>query len=170
MRKSAIISIIVLATVAAPWAASAENCEYHNFRLDYGSFAFLDVPLEDYDVCWEFTKTIGTLNGRLVTCMLYDETYCEPGYCIGRTSDDIWTDGWTGMWARKYYSLIETEMGNLDLREWSWIDSEFRLETGISKVIGGTGAFEEAFGAFSYFPGSPGNPNLFRYKGYVCTL
>lgn len=161
MRRSAIILAMVLVGAAVPWAASAQDCKYYSFKIDIESFAFLDEPIAPYDLCWEFSKTVGALNGRYVACV-----FLPPEFV---SSDDIWGDGWHQLEAWKFYSLVETKAGNVEIREWTWFDNDFGNETGMAKVIGGTGAFEGAFGTLSFKPGFPNRSGLFPVEGFICT-
>ena len=168
MRYTLVVLVLALAAAVAPWSAVAEDCTYHNYKIDVDSFAFLDEPIAPYDLCWEFTKVVGTINGRNVTCVFFAEL-CGPMGCIGRTSDEIWGDGWTDVRAWKFYTWYETNSGVLETRDWSWIDADSGNETGFTKVIGGDGAFAGASGYLSYSPDYPNRLDTFRFKGHICT-
>ena len=104
---------------------------------------------------------MGTLNG----------TY---GYCVDFatfvSSDTIFGDGWTQIETEKYDSWVVTKKGTLDMRQWSWWDGDFFVETGFAKVIGGAGGFEGAFGSLLWYPRWPDRGNFpLPLEGYICT-
>ena len=159
MRKSLVISLLVLMGAAGAWNAQAQDCRYHNIKLDTSSFAFIE-PIAPYDACWEFAKVTGTLGDRWVSCVLNEQA--------PRTSNEIWGDGWVQLEANKFLSFLETRDGVVEIREWSWLDYDVFGEAGLAKIIGGTGAFENAFGTLFYMPFVPFGTKFFPVEGYIC--
>jgi hypothetical protein len=159
MRKSLVITLLVLVGVAMPSVAAAQDCQYHNLKLDFKSFRLID-PIGSYDRCLEVSKVVGTLNGSYIACWHFDE-YIPSSEIFGDDVDNIV--------AEKYYSWISTKKGDLEFIEWAWFDEEFGLENGFAKVTGGTGDFEGAFGSLSYTPRFPNLGPVVWFEGYICT-
>ena len=127
MKKSLVVTLLVLIGVAVPWAATAQDCQYHNFKIDLKTFAFLDEPIPPYEACWEYTKVVGTLGGHYVNCFMGEVS-----------STEIFQEeyGWEeGIIANKLFGFFETRRGTLFLREWNWVDSEFGNGTVFEVVI-----------------------------------
>ena len=102
MKKSLVVTILVLIGAVAPWAATAQDCKYHNAKVDFSAGAPFDS--EDYDFCFDGAKLVGTLNGTYGYCVNFD-TFL--------TSDSIFGDGWTQVETGKYDSWVETQKGRL---------------------------------------------------------
>jgi len=85
------------------------------------------------------------------------------------TSESLFGDGFDLIETGVYDSWIETKKGTLEMREWSWYDGNFGVETGFAKIIGGTGAFEGAFGSLLWYPRWPDASGFaFPFEGYIC--
>jgi len=151
--------VILLALFALP--ALALDCDNHHIIVNADTLTFLDEPIEPYDACWEL-RVVGTINGRNVNCGFYSEL-CGPYGCFGRTSDEIWGDGWIEFAAWKVYGWFESEKGVIETREWLWFDLGSGMEAGVVRIIGGSGDFEGASGFLSYSAGYP-NREKFHYK------
>ena len=153
--KSFLIAVL-LVLFTAP--AIAQDCKYHNLKLDFKSYEEPDPG--DYDVCYRFNKVRGTLTGIFTSCKHDGEWY---------TTDDVWGDGST-LELGKYYSTFETPDGDLELRDYVFADSEFLgTESGFSTVIGGTDAFYGAFGNLMISEPMPDWKPFFELKGVICT-
>lgn len=147
----------ILSVLLMPLANA--DCNYHTVKLWFSSFEVIE-PTNDFDICLEFGKVTGTLNGRYVACLYFSDW--------DFTSDDIWADGVDSVGLGKYYSYIETKAGMLEFVE--WIYASQGGEGGISPVTGGTGAFEGANGSLK--PGSyigATAAHFFPLDGWVCT-
>jgi hypothetical protein len=160
MKKSLIIAMLVVVGVAVPQVAAAQDCQYHKVKLDFRSASWLDPPIAPYDACLELSKVTGTLNGSYLVCFFFAEFI---------PSDAIYGDGFTQIEAEKYYSWITTKDGQVEFIEWAWWDGDFGLETGFSKVMGGTGDFENTFGSLSWTPRFPNLGPVVWFEGYICT-
>lgn len=160
MRKSLIIALLVLVGAAFPTVAAAQDCQYHNVKIDFSSRTWIDPPMEPFEYCFEVSKVVGTLNGSYLVCFNTADFI---------SSDTIYGDGIKVVEASKYYSSIKTKNGHIDFIEWSWYDGEFGLETGFLKVMGGSGAFEKAFGSLSWTPRFPNLGPVVWFEGYICT-
>jgi hypothetical protein len=161
MRKSLIITLLVLVGAAVPSVAPAQECQYHNVKIDYGSANWLDEPMAYYDACLEVGKVVGTLNGSYLVCF-YDVDV--------KPDSEIFGNGFDQILAVKYYTWLSTKKGDIEFIEWGWYDGDFGLETGFSKVTGGTGNFEDAFGTLSWPPRFPNlGKGIVVYEGYICT-
>lgn len=126
-----------------------------------GTSPATEFESEDYDFCIDGAKLVGTLNGTYGYCVNFD-TFL--------TSDFIFGDGWTQIETGKYDSWVETKKGTLEMREWSWYDGDFGVETGFAKVIGGTGVFEGKVGPLLCYPRWPDRSNFgLPLEGYICT-
>ena len=159
MRKSLIVTLLVLVGAAVPSVVPAQECQYQNFKVDYRSSRFLEEPIEDYDFCLA-SKVVGTLNGTYLVCWYSDNAI---------PSSDIYGDSFNLVQTVKYYSWISTKKGDISFIEWGWYDDDFGLETGLSKVTGGTEDFEDAFGTLSWPPRFPNLGGMVVYEGYICT-
>ena len=159
MKKALVVTILVLMGAAAPWAVTAQDCQYHNAKIDFSTGEAIDPG--DYDFCFDGAKLVGTLNGTYGYC-INDDTFVS--------SDTIFGDGWTQIETEKFESWVVTKTGTLVLREWAWYDGDFGVESGFAKVTGGTGAFEDAFGILPWSPRWP-DRSTFAYplEGYICT-
>jgi hypothetical protein len=160
MRRSVIVTLVVLAIAVVPSIAAAADCQYHNVKFEFKSAAWLDPPIAPYDACLHLGKIVGTLNGEYLVCFYFADFI---------PSDDIYADGFFQIEAEKYYSWISTKKGDITMIEWAWIDWDFGLETGFAKVVGGTGDYENAFGSLSYTPRFPNLDPVVWLEGYVCT-
>jgi len=159
MRKSLIVTLMVFVVAALPWAATAQDCQYHNAKIDFSTGA--NFESEDYDFCFGGAKLVGTLNGTYGYCGNFD-TFVS--------SDTIFGDGWEQILTSKYDTWVETNKGTLEMRDWSWYDGDFGVETGLVKVIAGTGAFEGAFGQLLWYPTWPNRGNFDNpLQGFICT-
>jgi len=159
MRKSLIVTLLVVAGAAVPWVASAQDCRYQKVKADMTTFTYLDSPIAPYDLCWEI-NVAGTLNGTYVGCIYFNE---------GIPSSDIYGDGYTQIQATKYYSWISTKHGEVQFVEWSWLDWDSFNEAGFGIVVGGTGRFEDASGSMYYTPRFPNAGPVVFFEGYICT-
>lgn len=153
----------LLALLAVP--VIAQDCDKHHIIFKMNSFAWLDVPLAPYDLCWEL-KMVGTINGRFIGCV-YGQDICGPYGCYGRTSQEIYGDGWTEVASVTMYGRYELKNGVFETQEWIWRDTDSGMEAGIAKIVGGAGAFEGAIGFFSGGTGYP-NSEQFHFKGQIC--
>lgn len=164
MKKSLVVTLLVLMGAAVPWAAAAlevEDCQYHNAKLDVSTGTLNFDPPGDYDFCLEGAKLVGTLNGTYTSCVDFD-TFVS--------SDTIFGDGWTQIETAKYDSWVETKKGTLVMSEWSWWDGDFGVETGFAKVISGSGVFEGKVGSLLWHPIWPGSGKFdLPLEGYICT-
>jgi len=162
MRKSLIVALSILMGAALPWtAAAAQDCQYHNVKLDFTSST--PIPPGSYDFCLGGMKATGTINGTYEYCW-YDDLV---------PSEEIFSpsDGVTNVLAIKYYSRIVTKKGIVDFVEWMWQDNLFGAEYGMSRVVGGTGDFEGMLGTFYGTPRYPltGQVFVWALNGYICT-
>ena len=160
MKRLIMIALLTVAVVSLASTAVAADCQYQTFKVDYGSSTTLDPPIVPYDVCLDVGKVVGTLNGSYLVCWSLADQIPSP---------DIYADDFPQIFAVKYYTRISTKKGDIDFVEWGWYDGDFGLETGFSKVIGGTGEFENAFGTLSWPPRYPNLGGSVVYEGYVCT-
>ena len=166
MKKSVIVTLLVFVGAALPWAATAQevmyvDCKYHNAKVDYSTGAPL-APWGDFDECFDGAKVVGTLNGTYGYCVDYD-TFLTSAFIFG----DIYEQIETG----KYESWVVTKKGTLEMREWSWFDGDFGVETGFAKVIGGTGVFEGKAGPLLWYPRWPDRSGFaVPFEGYICTV
>jgi hypothetical protein len=160
MRKHLTVTLLVIAIVTLPSIVAAQDCQYHNVKLDFTSASWLAEPIGDFDACLEVSKVVGTLNGSYLTCFYNADFIPSP---------DIYGDTFPQIFAEKYYSWISTKKGEIEFVEWAWYDGDFGLETGFAKVIGGDGDFTNAFGSLSYMPRFPNLGPVLYLEGYVCT-
>ena len=160
MRKILVVTFLVFVGAALAAAAVAQDCRFHNAKLDFRFGTFVENP-EPFDFCFEGIKVSGTLNGHYKVCFFEDDLI---------PSDQIYLlDGYPQIEAEKLYSWIFTDKGDVEFIEWAWYDGDFGLETGFSKVIDGTGDYESAFGTLSWTPRFPNLGPVNRLKGYICT-
>ena len=162
LTKLALVPLLALLAFPA-WAL---ECENHHMTNPVDSFAPLDEPIGPYDACWEF-RVIGTVNGRTVICGFIHEL-CGPYGCIGRTSDEIWGDGWIEFAAWKVYGRYETDKGVFETIEWTWRDRYSGMESSVARIVDGTGDFEGASGFLSGGLTYP-NTNKYTLRGQICT-
>lgn len=157
-----IIRCALLVLVAFGMAAygAAADCQYQNFKVDYGSAISVDPPIAPFDVCLDVGKVVGTLNGSYLVCWSFADQ---------KPSSDVYGDDYTQIFAVKYFTWITTKKGSIEFIEWGWYDGDFGLESGFSKAIGGTGDFENAFGTLSWPPRFPNFGSSVVYEGYICT-
>lgn len=160
MKKSLVVTLLVLMLAAVQWAAAAPSCwQYHNAKADFGTAIITEQ--DEFHVCIDGAKLVGTLNGTYGYCLYFD-TFVS--------SDTIFGDGWVQIETAKYDSWVVTGKGTLEMREWSWWDGDFNVETGFAKVIGGTGDFEGAFGELLWYPTWPDRSDFgIPLEGYICT-
>ena len=160
MRKSVIVTLLVLVGAALPWAGTAQDCKYYNAKADFRTAT--EFESDGYDFCIDGAKLVGSLNGTYGYCVDFD-TFL--------TSDSVFGDGWEQVETGKYDSWVETNKGRLEMREWSWYDSDFGTETGFAKVISGTGVFEGQTGLLLWYPLWPNYRSGFGipFEGYLCT-
>jgi len=157
MRKSLIVTLLVIVGAAAAWPAAAQDCQYHQITAVWNNAALVDPG--DFDICIEFDFK-GTINGRYKICWNLADIF---------TSDSYYGDGYTQIQTSYYYSWIETKKGSLVLREWGWLDTDFNVEDGFSKVISGTGDFAGASGSLAWARRTPAQGFRFKNEGYICT-
>ena len=157
MKKSLVVTLLVLMGAAVPWAASAQDCQYQNVKLDFRSVTPIDPGI--YDFCLGDIKATGTINGTYEVCF-YDVDFVP--------SKSIFSDGVDNVFAEKYYSRIVTKKGIVDLVEWGWYDDYFGLEYGMSRMVGGTGDFEGMIGTFYWTPRFPALGGVNPLDGYIC--
>ncbi len=158
-RGSLGAALAILIGAAMPWAGAAQDCDYQTFQAHASSFEFVDPG--DFDGCAEWAKVTGTLNGTYTVCWNNADFI---------SSDDIYGDGSTDFEAGKYHSWITTKNGTLEFDERSWYETEFGGEAGGAKIVGGTGAFENAFGAFQFYVAIPNlATGVLPFEGYICT-
>ena len=160
--KLALVPLLALLAFPA-WAL---DCDNHQFTALVDTYAPLDEPIESYDACWE-SRVIGTVNGRNVNCGFIHEL-CGPYGCYGRTSEEIWGDGWIEYGAWKLYGLWETDRGSFKTIEWGWFDGVSGMESSVARIVDGTGDFEGASGFLSGGITYP-NTNKYTLRGQICT-
>lgn len=160
MRKALTLALLAFLALAAPSAVSAEDCQYHNFKIDFSTAIWLDPPIEPYDACLEVSKVSGTLNGTYVVCFHYDDFF---------TSDDIYGDGYTQVRGEKLYVWVLTRKGDIEGPAWGWVDGDTGLELGFAKIVGGTGDYENVYGTLAFMPRFPNLGTVNPIEGFLCT-
>ena len=154
VREILLLTAIILLTTSF---AYAQDCKYHNFKLDYKSYGEPDPG--DYSICYRFNKVRGTLTGIYTSCK-HDGEW--------GTTHDVWGDGST-LELGKYYSTFETPDGDLEIQDYVFFDAFLGTEAGFSTVIGGTDAFDGAFGTLMISEPSPDWKPFLELKGFICT-
>jgi len=159
MRKTPIITLLVLAVLAVPWVAAAQDCQYQSFKVDLSTAALID-PISTYDVCIEVSKVVGTINGSYRLCF-YNADFVP--------SSEIFLYGLDQVQTAHFYALLTTKNGNIEAEGFAWQDGDSGIETGFAKVLGGTGDFENASGILTYTPRLPHLGPITVAEGYICT-
>ena len=159
MRKTPIITLLVLAGLAVPWVAAAQDCQYQSFKVDLSTATLID-PISNYDVCMEASKVVGTINGTYRVCFYYSDFV---------PSSDIFLYGLDEVQTAHFSALLTTKKGTIEAEGFGWIDGDSGLESGFAKVLGGTGDFENASGILTYTPRLPHLGPITVAEGYICT-
>ncbi len=104
MRKIPTITLLVLLGLAVPWVATAQDCRYQNFRVDFSTAADLIPPIAPYDACVEVSKVVGTINGSYRVCFYFADFV---------PSTDIFLYGLEQVQAAHFHAWLLTKKGNL---------------------------------------------------------
>jgi len=159
MKYARSISVLFTVFLICASPSLAAECKYHNVKLAYSSFSVMDEAIEPYDLCYQFDEVLGTIGGHYVSCIIFAEW---------GTTNDVWGDGFA-IPLGKYYSFFETPKGNLEVIDWVYADPDFGIESGISKIINGTGIYEGAYGTMMVGAPFPSWAPFISIEGLICT-
>jgi len=159
MRQLSMMLALCLIGIGVPWAAAAEDCQYHVIRWNIADFDILEPP-PGWDHCTS-NPIRGTLKGQWFTCINWVDFFW---------SDDIWGDGISDKWVFKIFEWFETSDGEILMDGWRMIhDGEPFLQAGLSQIKGGTQAFEGATGVLVVAPNLPNRNDVVVFRGHICT-
>lgn len=159
MRKTPIVMLLVLAGLAVPWVAAAQDCCYHSFKVDLSTATPID-PISNYDFCMVVNKVVGTINGSYRLCFYYADFV---------PSTDVFLYGLNQVQTAHFYALLTTKKGEIEAEGFAWQDGDSGFESGFAKVLGGSGDFEDASGYLAYAPRLPHMGPITVVEGYICT-
>lgn len=160
MRKTLTIALLAFLAVVVPCVGAAQDCQYHTFKIDFSTSTWLDPPTAPYDACLEVDKVVGTLNGTYRVCFNYGDFF---------SSDQIYGDGYTQVRGEKLYIWVFTRKGDIEGPAWGWLDEDSGLEVGFSKIVGGTGDYENTYGTLAFLPRYPNMGTVNLIEGFLCT-
>ena len=160
MRRCLTGLLVLLALVALPSLTAAQDCRYHKVKFEFKTQTWIEPGYEGFDACIEVPKIVGTINGSYLECFNWSDWIPSPL---------LYGDAFWQIFAVKITSWIQTDKGDLELREWLWWDDDIPVEAGFAKIVGGSGDFEGAYGTLTYMTRSPADGEAGFMEGYVCT-